>query len=102
MPNMQSQFIQNLKFLTLQQFHLPNSLPAIRPGSTMARAPVFFAKKGNRAGFTKPSCQKRYPLRHAASFYLLLVSFCLQIAYRKVRNLQIGVNKLVGYVSINL
>ena len=33
--------------------------------------------------------------------YLLLLDFCLQIAYRKV-NLQIGVNKLVGKVSINL
>ena len=28
--------------------------------------------------------------------------FCLQITYRKVRNLQIGVDKLVGKVSINL
>ena len=37
-----------------------------------------------------------YPL----SFYPLLVSFHLQITYRKVRNLQIGVDKLVGKVSI--
>ena len=41
--------IQNLKFLTLQRFRLPNGLtnglpaclPAVRPSSTMARAPVF-------------------------------------------------------------
>ena len=33
---------------------------------------------------------------------LHLVSFHFQIFYRKVRNLQIGVNKLVGKVSINL
>ena len=37
-----------------------------------------------------------------ASFYLLLVSFHLHITYRKVRNLRIGVNKLVGKVLINL
>ena len=35
-----------------------------------------------------------YPMRHSASFYPLLVSFCLQITYRKVRNLWIGINKL--------
>ena len=35
-------------------------------------------------------------------FYPLLVSFRLQIAYKKLRNSRIGVNKLVGYVSINL
>ena len=34
--------------------------------------------------------------------YPLLLSFHLQIAYRKVRNLQIGVDKLVGKVLINL
>ena len=39
---------------------------------------------------------------HGASFYPLLVSFRLQITYRKVRNLQIDVNKLVGKVLINL
>ena len=36
------------------------------------------------------------------SFYPLLVSFHIQIAYRKVRDLQIGFNKLVGNVLINL
>ena len=45
--------------------------------------------------------KKIYPQRNDASFYPLLVSFCLQIAYIKVRNLQIGVNKLVRMVSIN-
>ena len=35
-------------------------------------------------------------------FYPLLVIFCLQIAGRKVRNLLIGVHKLVIKVSINL
>ena len=43
-----------------------------------------------------------YSLRHSASFYPFLVSFRLQIAYRKVRISQIGVNKLVGRVLINL
>ena len=36
-------------FIYIQQFHLPNSLPnglpAIRPGSTMARAPIFHTIK---------------------------------------------------------
>ena len=45
---------------------------------------------------------KIYPQHHDTSFYPLLVSFCLQITYRKMRNLQIHVNKLVGKVSINL
>ena len=35
-------------------------------------------------------------------FYPLLVSFCLQITHRKVRNFSKGVNKLVGKVWINL
>ena len=41
-------------------------------------------------------------MRHGAYSYPLLLTFHLQITYRKVRNLQIGVNKLVGKVSINL
>ena len=50
--------IQN--FFTLQHFCQPNnlpngptSLPAVRPGSTMARAPVFSHNEGNLVGFTK-------------------------------------------------
>ena len=43
--------------------------------------------------------KKVYRLYHGAFFYPLLGSFHLQIAYRKVKNLQIGV---VGKVSINL
>ena len=43
-----------------------------------------------------------YPLRQGASFCPILVSFHIQITYRKVRNLQIGVNKLVGKVPIKL
>ena len=43
-----------------------------------------------------------YPLCHSVFFYHLLLSFCLQFTYRKVRNLRIGVDKLVGKVSINL
>ena len=42
---------------------------------------------------TAPWCFLLYPL---------LVSFHLQIAFRKVRNFRIGVNKLVGKVLINL
>ena len=43
-----------------------------------------------------------YLLYHGASFHHLLVSFHLQIAYKIVKNLQIGVNKFVGKVLINL
>ena len=35
-------------------------------------------------------------------FILLLVSFCLHIAYRKVKSLQIGVHKLLGNMLVNL
>ena len=43
MPNthFKSQNTEILKFLTLKHFHPPNGLPAVRPGSTMARALVF-------------------------------------------------------------
>ena len=64
----------------------------------MARAPVFSHNKGNRVRFMKLVRKKVYPLRHGASFYPFLFSNHLQ----KVRNLQIGVNKLVRKVSINL
>ena len=46
--------------------------------------------------------KKVYSLHHDASFYPLLVSFRLHIAYRKVTNSRIGENKIVGKVSINL
>ena len=42
-----------------------------------------------------------YPLHRGVSFYPLLLSFHLHIAYKKVRNLQIGIDKFVGNVSIN-
>ena len=36
-----------------------------------------------------------YPLHHGVSFYPSLLNFCLQITYRKLRNLQIGVDKFI-------
>ena len=67
-------------------------------------APKFLYNKGNYIGFTKTvTLMNVYPLCHGVSFYPLLLSFHLQITYRKVRNLQIGVDKLyVGNMSINL
>ena len=97
--------IQNLKFLTLRQFRLPNSasLPTVRSGFTMVRIPVFAHNEGNRIRFLETIVPKNVDLlHHDASFYPLLVSFHLQIAYRKVRNFRIGVNKLVGKVSKSL
>ena len=48
----------------LQQFHLPNSptacRPAVRPGYTMARAPVFSNNQGNCIGFTKMLFQRKF------------------------------------------
>ena len=41
------------------------------------------------------------PLHHDVFFYPLLVSFHLQIAYKKVRNLQNRVDRLVGKVLIH-
>ena len=72
------------------------SLPAIRPSSTMARAPVFHTIKVIALDLQTVVPKNVYPLCHDASSSPLLVSFHLQIAYRKVRNLRIGVNKLVG------
>ena len=43
-----------------------------------------------------------YLLRHGVSFYPSLLTFCLQIAYIKVRNLLIGVKNYVGKVLIDL
>ena len=43
-----------------------------------------------------------YPLCHGVFFYPLLLIFCPQITYRKVRNLQIDFDNLVGKASINL
>ena len=62
----------------------------------MARAPVFSHNKGNRVGLETIVPKNVYLLRRGASFYPLLVSFRLQIAYRKARNWRIGVNKFVG------
>ena len=90
---------------TLQQIRLPNGLPAcqtaglpaVRPGSTMDRAPFFSQNNGNRVGFTETVVPKNvYALHHGPSFYPSLVNFRLQIAYGKVGNSRIGVNKLVG------
>ena len=39
---------------------------------------------------------------NGASLYPLLLDFHLQIIYRKERNLQIGVDKLVRKASMNL
>ena len=39
---------------------LTASLPAVRPGSTMARAPVFSHNKGNRIGFMKPLFRRTF------------------------------------------
>ena len=92
--------MQNLKFLTLKHFLLLDCQPAVRPSSTIAMVPVFSHNKGRIYETVVP--KNVYPLHHGASFYPLLVSFCLQIACRKVRNLRIGVNKLLGKVLINL
>ena len=76
---------KNSKFTCI----LSASQPAVRPGSASAMALEFLHNKGNCVGFTKLLIPKNaYPLRHGASFYPLLVSFCFHIAYRKVRNLQ--------------
>ena len=42
------------------------------------------------------------PLRNGCFLHPLLLSFHLEIAHRKVRNLRIGVNKLVKKASIKI
>ena len=82
-----------LSFL-LYKSQLPNGLlvfqPAIRPSSTMARAPVF---SHNRLCWIYKTVvlKKVYLQRHDAS---VLISFLFQITYRKMRNLRIGISKL--------
>ena len=64
-------------------------------------APEFLHNKGNYVRFYKTVVLMNvYPLYHGVSFYPLLFSFCLQI--RKVRNLQIGIDKLARKISLNL
>ena len=70
--------------------------PVVELGSTMARAPVFSHIKVIASDLQNCCSENVYPLHHGSSFYSLLVSFHLQIAYGKVRNSRIGVNKLVG------
>ena len=66
-------------------------------------APVFHVTKVIMLDLQNCCSKERlYPLRHGASFYPLLVSFHIQVTYIKVRILQIGVNKLVEKVWINL
>ena len=68
-------------------------------------APDFLHNKVNSVGV----CQiyetlvpmSIYPLHHGVFYYPLLLTFHLQIAFRKVRNFQIGVEKLVGKVLLN-
>ena len=52
--------IQNINFLTLPQFGLPNGLPAVRPGSTMAKAPVFSHDTCIIGGFTNLLFRRRF------------------------------------------
>ena len=99
--------MQNLKFLTLQLFRLPNGLLAYQPASQlaiimpsfiMARVSVFHTIKAIISDLW--NCYSKESLS-AAPWCFLLSNFHFQIAYRNMRNLQIGVNKLVVNVSIN-
>ena len=68
----------------------------IRSGCSRCIAPDFLQSKSSHVRF---ALKNIHPLHHGASFYPWLVSFCLQIAGE---NLQMGVDKLVGKVSINI
>ena len=77
-----------LNFLTLQQFRLPNGLPAclpaVRPGSTMARAPVFSHDTCIIGGFTNLLFRRRFA--YCAMLHLfILPPFCFffNIAHRR-------------------
>ena len=68
-------------------------------GGVRCMAPEFLHSKGNHIRFMKMLFRKTFiTLRHGA-FYPLM-SFRLQIAYRKVRSLQIGI-KVKGYHKIS-
>ena len=92
-----------MKFTSILSASQSASLP-VRPSCTRCMVTKNLHDKGNHIVFIKLLLKwmNVYPLYHAVSFYTLLLSFHLQIAYRKVRNLQICVDKLVGKASINL
>jgi len=74
MPRNFEYFIQYmiLKILNLPLF----CLPAIRPGSASAIAPVFPHNKGNRASFYKTVIPKKvYPMHHGLFFNSSILSF---------------------------
>ena len=68
----------------------------------MAKVLVFLCNKGNCIGSMKLLFQRTFIQCTMVLPFILFVSFHLQITYRKVRNLRIGINKLVGKVFINL
>ena len=79
----------------------PACLPAIRPGCARCMALEFLHSKGNYIRFTKLLFQRMFICRVTVLPFILyyVVSFCLQTT---LRNMQIGVDKLVGKVLINL
>ena len=88
-----------LKFTCISSASQPACQPAIIPSCARCMALEFLHSKGNHITVVPKNF---YPLCHGASFYPLLLSFHLQIAYRKGINLQIGVDNLVGKVLIDL
>ena len=99
--------IQNIilkitKCSTISSACLPACLPAVRPVVLVLWLQFFYATKlitSDLQNCCSKECLSTVP---GVSFYLLLVSFHLQITYRKIRNFPVGIKKLVGKVSINL
>ena len=88
-------------------WQMVSNLPKFSP-PMFINARVFNKLPTNLPNFSSPKTleplvrQNFSPPKFSHVRYPLLVSFHLQIAYRKVRNFQIVVNKLVGKVWINL
>ena len=75
---------KNLKFTRILSDSQLASQPAVRPGSASAMTLEFLH---NKVIYKTVVPKNVYPLCHGVSVYLLLVSFCLQIAHKKVRKL---------------
>ena len=76
--------LSNYKFLVCQ----PACQPAVRPGSTSARAPDFCQNSLYYRRIHESAVPKKISsLRHASSFNLSILCFLLQYCWQEARNL---------------
>ena len=94
------QSIRNFKIQNLPILHLPASLLYAKPTCSKCIAPEILHDKGDHIGFSKLLFW--WTFIHCIMAFSFILYYLFQITYRKVRNLQISVDKLVQKVLINL